>query len=99
MADYRLHASIISRSGAKSVVAAAAYRAGERILDERTGDVKDYTRKRGIMDTLILTPTMRPSGFKLAPGSGTMSNAGKTKARAGARHSSPASFSFRCPTN
>jgi hypothetical protein len=56
MADYRLHATIISRSGAKSVVAAAAYRAGERILDERTGTVRDYTRKRGIMDTLILTP-------------------------------------------
>jgi len=56
MADYRLHASIISRSGAKSVVAAAAYRAGERILDERTGTVRDYTRKRGILDTLILTP-------------------------------------------
>lgn len=60
MADYRLHAKIIKRSEGKSVVAAAAYRAGERILDERTGTVKDYTRKRGIMDTLILTPNNVP---------------------------------------
>jgi hypothetical protein len=56
MADYRLHANIIGRAQGKSVVAAAAYRAGERILDERTGDVKDYSRKRGIMETVILTP-------------------------------------------
>lgn len=60
MADYRLHASIISRSEGKSAVAAAAYRAGERILDERTGVVKDYTRKRGILHTMILTPENAP---------------------------------------
>ena len=60
MADYRLHASIIGRSTGQSAVAAAAYRAGERILDERTGIVKDYTRKRGILETLILTPNNVP---------------------------------------
>jgi MobA/MobL family len=60
MADYRLHASIIGRSTGQSAVAAAAYRAGERILDERTGLIKDYTRKRGILDTLILTPGNAP---------------------------------------
>jgi hypothetical protein len=60
MADYRLNAKIIGRSTGQSAVAAAAYRAGERILDERTGDVKDYSRKRGILDTLILTPNNAP---------------------------------------
>jgi len=56
MADYRLHAQIISRSGAKSAVKAAAYRAGEKILNERTGNLEDYTRKRGVLYTEILTP-------------------------------------------
>jgi MobA/MobL family protein len=56
MADYRLHAQIISRSDAKSAVKAAAYRAGEKILNERTGNLEDYTRKRGVLYTEILTP-------------------------------------------
>ena len=56
MADYRLQAKIIGRSTGQSAVAAAAYRAGERILDERTGVMKDYSRKSGVLDTLILTP-------------------------------------------
>jgi hypothetical protein len=60
MADYRLNAKIISRSTGQSAVAAAAYRAGERILDERTGEIKDYTRKRGILLTIILTPGYAP---------------------------------------
>ncbi len=64
MADYRLHAQIISRSGGKSAVAAAAYRASERILDERTGDIKDFTRKRGVLYTEILTPGNAPEWMR-----------------------------------
>ena len=60
MADYRLHAKIIGRSTGQSVVAAAAYRSGERILDERTGVVKGHTRESGILDTLIPTPANAP---------------------------------------
>jgi len=56
MADYRLHAQIISRSTGKSAVKAAAYRAVEKILNERTGNFEDYTRKRGVLCTEILTP-------------------------------------------
>ena len=44
------------RSAGQSVVAAAAYRAGEKLLDERTGDIKDYSRRGGVLNTLILTP-------------------------------------------
>ncbi len=56
MAQFRFSAAIISRSAGQSVVAAAAYRAGEKLLDERTGDIKDYSRRGGVLNTLILTP-------------------------------------------
>lgn len=56
MAHFRYSAAIISRSAGQSVVAAAAYRAGEKLLDERTGDIKDYSRRGGVLNTLILTP-------------------------------------------
>lgn len=45
MALYHFRASVISRGQGQSVVAAAAYQARERLRDERTGEVKDYTRK------------------------------------------------------
>ncbi len=48
MAIYHLSAQVISRSAGRSSVAAAAYRAGERLEDERTGLVHDYGRRRDI---------------------------------------------------
>ena len=45
MALFHLHNAFISRGQGQSVVAAAAYRARERLRDETTGQVKDYTRK------------------------------------------------------
>src|SRR3546814_10595388 len=38
----------IGRSAGRSATAAAAYRAGVEITDERTGLVHDYTRKQGV---------------------------------------------------
>ncbi len=49
MAIYHLSAQVISRSAGRSSVAAAAYRAGERLEDERTGLVHDYGRRRDIV--------------------------------------------------
>ena len=46
----------IARGQGRSAVAAAAYRAGERLADERTGLVHDFTRKRGIAHTEIILP-------------------------------------------
>lgn len=46
-----------SRAKAQSAVAAAAYRLGHRIHDERTGFTYDYTKRRGITDHLTVTPT------------------------------------------
>ena len=56
MAIYHLSASIVKRSAERSVVAAAAYRAGSKIEDLTTGLVHDYTRKQGIDHSEILSP-------------------------------------------
>jgi hypothetical protein len=60
MAQYRLSADIIRRSKGRSVVAAAAYRAGDRLLDERTGGFKDYTYRADVLYAEILTPENAP---------------------------------------
>lgn len=50
----------MSRSTGRSVVAAAAYRSGTRLLDERTGETHDYTRKR-VEHAEILAPAGAPA--------------------------------------
>lgn len=49
MAIYHASTKPISRSSGRSAVAAAAYRAGESIEDERTGKQHDYTKKGGVV--------------------------------------------------
>ena len=56
MAIYHLSASIIKRSAGRSVTAAAAYRAAAKIEDITTGLVHDYTRKKGVDYSEILSP-------------------------------------------
>jgi hypothetical protein len=56
VAIYHASTKPIARSAGRSAVAAAAYRAGVELLDARTGLVHDYTRKRGVEHTDILTP-------------------------------------------
>lgn len=60
MASYHFEAKIIGRSDGRSVVAAAAYRAGERIEREETGDQPDYRRKGGVVSADLLTPDNAP---------------------------------------
>jgi hypothetical protein len=57
VAIYHLSAQIISRKSGRSSTAAAAYRAGVEITDQRTGEVHDYTRKRGIESADIVMPS------------------------------------------
>ena len=64
MAQYRLSVNIIGRSAGRSATGAAAYRAGAHIVDERTGLVHDYTRKRGVLHTEILTPPDAPDWMR-----------------------------------
>ena len=44
-----------------SAVAGAAYRAGEALADERTGEDHDYTRRAAVDHTEILAPAAAPS--------------------------------------
>lgn len=61
MAIYRLSASVIKRSAGRSAVAAAAYRSGTNLYDERTGQRFDYTRRHGVPHAAILTPKGAPA--------------------------------------
>jgi ATP-dependent exoDNAse (exonuclease V) alpha subunit len=56
VAIYHLHVKAFSRASGRSATAAAAYRAGERIVDTRTREVHDYTKKRGIEETALVLP-------------------------------------------
>jgi len=56
MAIFHMSAQMISRSKGHSSVAAAAYRHGEKLTDEHTGEVHDYTKKQGVSDSVILIP-------------------------------------------
>ena len=44
----------ISRSAGRSAVAAAAYRACVKLIDQTTGLIHDYTRKRGHVATVLI---------------------------------------------
>lgn len=60
MAQYRFSAQVIGRSSGRSSVAAAAYRAGTSIADERTGIVHDFSRRRGVLHAEIMAPDNAP---------------------------------------
>ena len=51
---YHLSVKAHSRSNGASATAAAAYRSGESITDERTGQRHDYTRRAGVVSTGII---------------------------------------------
>ena len=63
MAIYHLSIKITSRGKGKSAVAAAAYRAGEKITNEYDGVTHDYTKKKGIVHAEILLPNHAPAEF------------------------------------
>ncbi len=56
MAIFIMNAQIIGRSAGRTATGAAAYRAGERIVDERTGQVFDYTGRRGEREAQVFSP-------------------------------------------
>ena len=49
--------SSIARGAGRRATAAAAYRSGERIRDERTGDLFNHSRRRDILHTEIFLPS------------------------------------------
>ena len=60
MATYHLSVRTISRSHGRSATAAAAYRTGVRIADERTGVIHDYRRRHGVETAVLVLPANAP---------------------------------------
>ena len=56
MSIYHLSVKAISRSDGRSAVACAAYRSGEKLLDEKYEKTQDYTKKTGVEFTNIYAP-------------------------------------------
>jgi ATP-dependent exoDNAse (exonuclease V) alpha subunit len=57
MAIFHLHTKSISRGAGRSAPAAAAYRAGERIRDERTGVLHNHAHRTDVSHKEILLPS------------------------------------------
>ncbi len=64
MAIYHLSAKVIGRAAGRSSVAAAAYRSGDRLRDDRAGVEHDYGRKGGIVHAEILAPANAPDWMR-----------------------------------
>ena len=55
---------LVQRSKGKSVVAAAAYRSGTKMVNEWDGMTHDYTRKGGVVHAEIMLPAHAPPEFQ-----------------------------------
>lgn len=56
MAIYHLSMKPVSRAGGRSAVASMAYRAGEKLTNERDGITHDFSRKQGVEHAEIVLP-------------------------------------------
>jgi Ti-type conjugative transfer relaxase TraA len=61
VAIYHFSAKVIGRSGGRSAIASAAYRAGERLHDDKLDRDHDYTEKSGIVHREIMLPDGAPA--------------------------------------
>ena len=61
MALFHLSVTQTKRSAGQSAIASAAYRAGERLYSEYYGEYSDYTRKGGVISSLLraLIPVLK----------------------------------------
>ncbi|HEY2037941.1 MAG TPA: MobQ family relaxase [Steroidobacteraceae bacterium] len=81
MATFHLQINPVTRSTGRTATAAAAYRAGERIRDERTGALYNHTRREDVLHKEILLPAKldRPdAGMDWARDRSTLWNAAET---------------------
>lgn len=60
MSIYHCSIKIISRSGGRSAVASAAYRSGERLYNDETGIIHDFSHKGGVIMNEIILPVNAP---------------------------------------
>jgi ATP-dependent exoDNAse (exonuclease V) alpha subunit len=56
VAIFYLQISSISRGAGRRATASAAYRAGERLRDERSGELYNYSRRRDVLHSEIFLP-------------------------------------------
>ena len=63
MALFHLNVTQIKRSKGQSAIAAAAYRAGEKLYSEYYGETSDYTNKHGVILSDILLPDHAPREY------------------------------------
>src|SRR3990167_3889858 len=64
MAIYHLSVKVISRSSGRSSVAASAYRAAERLHDERLDRDHDFTNKSGVVHSEVMLPEHAPEEWR-----------------------------------
>lgn len=64
MAIYHLTTKSISRGSGGSATAASAYRSGEKVKDEQTGKLHDYSRRQGVIHSEIIAPNNAPEWTK-----------------------------------
>lgn len=60
MAIYHFSAKVVSRAGGSSAVASAAYRAAQRLTDDRLGRDHDFTSKAGVVHSEVMLPEGAP---------------------------------------
>ena len=63
MALFHFSVTQVRRGAGQSVIASAAYRAGEKLYSEYYGETNDYTRKGGVIYTEILLPPHAPDKY------------------------------------
>lgn len=61
---YHYSAQVISRADGRSAVSAAAYRATEKMIDTRTGEIHDFTKKELATFSEIMMPENAPTRFQ-----------------------------------
>ena len=64
MAMFHCSIKIIGRSKGRSAIASAAYRSGEKLYNEETGLIHDFTRKGGVVMSEIMLPQNAPEEYK-----------------------------------
>jgi hypothetical protein len=64
MAIFHFKVKIINRKSGRSAVASAAYRSGEKLVNEYDGLEHDYTKKHWIEYTEIMLPDCAPKEYK-----------------------------------
>jgi MobA/MobL family len=89
---YHCSVKAVGRAKGRSIVAAAAYRAGIRIEDERTGEIADYRARGGVAETFVLS---REDAYARAQDIGRLWNDGeRAEPRANGRIATEIVFGF-----